>query len=380
MFPQIRALTATLFLGLPLVPAMAAQTNAPAAPSTKMSIETIASGLDHPWSLQFLPDGRPLVTERSGRLRIVGENGRLSPPVAGVPKVHARGQGGLLDLALAPDFAQSGTLYLSFAEPREGGKSGTSVAKARLVLNADGGRLENLNVIFRQEPAWKSGYHFGSRIVFAPDGSLYITSGDRNYARDEAQNPANHIGKVIHITPDGEPAAGNPKRDGWNALVWSTGHRNIQGAALNPETGELWTVEHGPRGGDELNRPEAGKNYGWPVISYGREYSGAKIGEGTAKPGLEQPVYYWDPSIAVSGLTFYTAGLFPGWKGNLLVGGLNGAHLQRLILDGATVVAHERLLEDRGSRIRDVRQGPDGAVWVLTDSGEGELLRLSPAP
>ncbi len=359
--------------------ARAEQTNAPAAKSTPIAIDTVAEGLEHPWGLAFLPDGRFLVTERPGRLRVVTREGALSEPVAGVPAVAAEGQGGLLDVALAPDFAESGVVFLSYAEQRDGSKNGTSVARAKLVLDeAGGGRLTDLAVIFRQAPAWKSTYHFGSRLVFARDGSLFVTTGERNHAREEAQNPANHLGKVIHILPDGAPAPDNPRLEGWDPKVWSIGHRNIQGAALDPVTGALWTAEHGARGGDELNHPEAGKNYGWPVITYGRDYSGAKIGEGTAKAGLEQPVYYWDPSIAVSGLTFYTGELFPDWKGNLFVGGLNGAQLQRLVLLDGKVVAHEKMLADLGERIRDVRQGPDGALWVLTDSANGKLLRLTP--
>jgi glucose/arabinose dehydrogenase len=356
----------------------AEQTNAPAAKPTPITVETVASGLENPWGLAFLPDGRLLVTERPGRLRVVTREGAISEPIAGVPAVAAQGQGGLLDVALAPDFAESGVIFLSYAEQRDGSKNGTSVARAKLVLDEAGGRLTDLSVIFRQAPAWKSTYHFGSRLVFARDGSLFVTTGERNHAREEAQNPANHLGKVIHIMPDGTPAPDNPKLEGWDPKVWSIGHRNIQGAALDPVTGALWTAEHGARGGDELNHPEAGKNYGWPVITYGRDYSGAKIGEGTAKAGLEQPVYYWDPSIAVSGLTFYTGDLFPDWKGNIFVGGLNGAQLQRLVLLDGKVVAHEKMLADLGERIRDVRQGPDGALWVLTDSGDGKLLRLMP--
>jgi glucose/arabinose dehydrogenase len=312
-------------------------------------------------------------------MRLVGKDGKLFEPVAGIPKLVAEGQGGLLDVALAPDFASSGQIYFSYAEPREGGKNGTSVARAKLVLEGAEGRLEDVTVIFRQEPAWKSTYHFGSRLVFDREGSLFITTGERNHARTEAQNASNHIGKVIHITSDGAPAAGNPKREGWDPKVWSIGHRNIQGAALDPGTGKLWTVEHGARGGDELNRPESGKNYGWPIITYGRDYSGLKIGEGTAKEGMEQPVYYWDPSIAVSGLAFYTGDLFPDWKGNIFVGGLNGAQLERLVLEDEKVVAHEKLLGDLGERIRDVRQGPDGALWLLTDDVNGKVMRLVPA-
>jgi glucose/arabinose dehydrogenase len=361
------------------VPAVAEQTNAPQAEKTAVKTEIVARGLANPWGLQFLPDGRYLVTEKPGRLRIVGKDGKISEPIAGVPEVAAQGQGGLLDVALAPDFAESGKLFFAFSEPRGGEKNGTSVARAKLVLDGDGGRLEDVTVIFRQEPAFKSSFHFGSRIVINPDGTLFVTTGERNFLRAEAQNPANHIGKVIRITADGAPAPDNPKREGWDAKVWSIGHRNIQGAILDPATGKLWTVEHGARGGDEINHPEAGKNYGWPIITYGIDYSGAKIGEGTSKAGMEQPVYYWDPSIAVSGLTFYTGDLFPKWKGNLLVGSLKGTHMQRLVMKDGEVVAHERLLSDLDERIRDVRQGPDGAVYVLTDELKGALVRVTPA-
>jgi len=366
-------------VSLVVTPAGAEQTNAPAAKPASVRTETVAQGLEHPWGLAFLPDGRLLVTERPGRMRLVTKNGKLSAPIAGLPEIAVLGQGGLLDVALGPDFATSGAIYLSYAEPREAGKNGTSVARAKLVLEGDGGKLEDVAVIFRQEPAIKSTYHFGSRLVFARDGSLFITTGERNFARNEAQNPANHLGKVIHVMPDGAPAPDNPKLAGWDPKVWSIGHRNIQGAALDPDTGQLWTVEHGARGGDELNHPQAGKNYGWPLITYGRDYTGARIGEGTGKEGLEQPVYYWDPSIAVSGLAFYTADLIPEWKGNLFVGGLAGAHLERLVLEGEVVVAHEKLLTDLGERIRDVRQGPDGALWLLTDEKNGKVLRLVPS-
>jgi len=375
------ALRLLVLAGAALSPgaAGAAQTNAPPAPATNIKVETVAKGLEHPWGMQFLPDGRLLVTERPGRMRLVTQGGKLSEPLAGIPEVAAEGQGGLLDVELAPDFAVSGLIYFSFSEPRGDGKNGTSVARAKLILEGGAGRLEDVAVIFRQEPAWKSTYHFGSRLVFDRDGSLFVTTGERNHGRAEAQNAANHIGKVIHITPDGAPAAGNPKRDGWDPKVWSIGHRNMQGAALNPATGKLWTVEHGARGGDELNHPEPGKNYGWPIITYGRDYTGLKIGEGPAKEGMEQPVYYWDPSIAVSGLAFYTGDLFAGWKGNAFVGGLRGTQLERLVLEGEKVVAHEKLLGDLGARIRDVRQGPDGALWILTDDAAGKVLRIVPA-
>ena len=371
-------LGAALFLAA--APAAAVIRDAPVAKSGPVSVARFAKGLVHPWRLAFLPDGRLLVTERPGRIREVGKDGQLSNPIAGVPKVHAERQGGLLDVVLAPDFAKSGTIFFSYAEPREGGKNGTSVARARLVLEGNGGRLENLEVIFRQEPSYDSDNHFGSRLVFDREGMLFVTLGDRFELMKEAQNPANHIGKIVRITPDGAPAPGNPNLPGWDPKVWSIGHRNIQGAALNPQTGQLWEVEHGPRGGDELDIALPGRNYGWPVIGYGRHYSGAKIGVGTEKDGMEQPVYYWDPSIAVSGLAFYTGDLFPAWKGNLFTGALAGEHLHRLVLEGEKVVAHEKLLADLGERerIRDVRQGPDGALWLLTDSPNGKVLRVTP--
>ena len=359
-------------------PAAAVITDAPApAKPSKIKVETFASGLEHPWGMQFLPDGRLLVTERPGRMRIVTKDGRLSPPLAGVPEVAAVGQGGLLDVLLAPDFEKSHIIYFSYGEPRDEGKNGTSVARANLVFEGDGGKLEDVKVIFRQEPAAKSGHHFGSRLVWAKDGTLFVTTGERNILRDQSQNPANDIGKVIRINADGTIPADNPKLEGWAPEVWSIGHRNMQGAALRPETGTLYVVEHGAQGGDELNHPEAGKNYGWPVITYGIDYSGAKIGEGSEKAGMEPAVYYWVPSIATSGLAFYTGNLFPDWKGNAFVGGLAGTQVQRLVLEGNEVVAAETLLQDQGKRIRDVRQGPDGALWLLTDDS-GEVLRITP--
>ena len=353
--------------------------SAPPAKPTKVSVESVAKGLENPWGMQFLPDGRLLVTERPGRMRIVSKDGTLSEPIAGVPEVAAYGQGGLLDVLLAPDFDKTGTIYFSYGEPREGDKNATSVARAKLVQEGDGGRLEDVEVIFRQEPSMKSKFHFGSRLVWAPDGTLFITTGDRNHLKDEAQNPANTIGKVIRINPDGSIPDDNPRLEGWAPEVWSIGHRNIQGAAIRPETGQLYTNEHGPRGGDELNLTEKGKNYGWPVITYGINYDGTIITDLTEKEGMEQPVYYWVPSIATSGLAFYDGDLFPEWKGNAFVGGLGAERLERLVLDGDKVIAAEVLLNGRGDRIRDVRQGPDGALWLLTDHKNGEVLRVVPA-
>jgi glucose/arabinose dehydrogenase len=341
-------------------------------------VETVARGLENPWGLAFLPDGRMMVTEKTGRLRIVAGDGTLSQPLGGLPRLAARGQGGLLDVVPDPRFAENGLVYLSFSEPRDRG-AGTSVARGR--LNAAGTGLEAVEVIFRQEPAHTGGNHFGSRLVFDRDGMLFVTLGDRYDLRDEAQNPSNHIGKVVRIRPEGGAAPGNPflNAEGKRPEIWSIGHRNIQGAALNPATGELWTAEHGARGGDEVNVPRRGLNYGWPVITYGVDYSGARIGEGQRKPGLEQPVHYWDPSIAPSGMAFYTGDKFSTWRGSALVGALAGSLLARLELDGDRVVREERILANLGERIRDVRQGPDGYVYLLTDAPQGRVLRLRPA-
>lgn len=342
----------------------------------ELVVETVASGLEHPWGLAFLPDGRMLVTERPGRLRLVSAAGEISRPIAGVPSVMARGQGGLLDVALDPQFAHNRQIYLSFAEPRANG-NGTSVARGR--LNAGGTALEGMSVIFRQMPTINSNMHFGSRLVFDRTGALFVTVGDRFSQRDQAQNPGNHLGKVLRISPEGKAAAGNPKKEGWQPEIWSIGHRNVQGATLHPETGQLWTAEHGARGGDEINTPKAGLNYGWPVITYGIDYSGAKIGEGTSKPGMEQPLFYWDPSIAPSGATFYTGQIWPAWKNSLFVGALAGQMLIRLSTQGETVTGEERLLTTLSERIRDVGQGPDGYLYLLSDDANGKILRVRPA-
>jgi glucose/arabinose dehydrogenase len=377
----MRSRTALALAALLIVPqASSAQTtNAPKQVTTRpIAVETVARGLANPWGLAFLPDGRLLVTERPGRMRIIGGDGRLSAPLAGVPPVAARGQGGLLDVVLSPDFPSSSLVFFSYAEPREAGRNATAVARARLVTGGDGGRLEDVKVIFRQQPSYASSNHFGSRVVFARDGSLFVTLGERFAARDQAQDPSNHLGKLVRITVDGRPHPDNPKRDEWLPEIWSIGHRNVQGAALHPGTGRLWTIEHGARGGDEVNIPQAGRNYGWPVISYGRNYDLTKIGVGTHKEGLEQPVYYWDPSIAPSGAAFYTGEAFPEWKGNLFVGALAGQALHRLVLEGEKVVGEEALLRDLHERIRDVRMGPDGMLWLLTDSSDGRVLRVVP--
>jgi len=340
-----------------------------------VAVVTVAEGLEQPWGLAFLPDGRMLVTEKEGRLRLVAPDGTLSEPLAGVPEVYDNGQGGLLDVALDPDFAANQLVYLSFAEPGgEGG--GTAVARGKL----GAGRLDHVEVIWRQQPKLDSGHHFGSRLVFLKDGTLIVTLGDRN-RRQYIPDMKAQIGKLVRINRDGSIPQDNPfvGNADYSPDIYSLGHRNVQGATVHPGTGELWTVEHGARGGDEINTPKPGKNYGWPVISYGREYSGEKIGEGTSKPGLEQPVYYWDPSIAPSGMTFYTGDRFPAWKGNLFVGALKFQLLARLEVEGNRIVREERLLEGMGERIRDVVQGPDGYLYLLTDEDDGRILRLEPA-
>jgi glucose/arabinose dehydrogenase len=348
----------------------------PASTSGVVRAETVASGLEHPWGLAFLPDGRMLVTERPGRLRLVTASGQVSEPLSGVPEVAARGQGGLLDVAVDPAFAQNRYVYLTFSEPGENGTAGTAVARGRL----GDGRLEDVRVLYRQTPKVRSGSHFGSRIVFGGDGTMFITAGDRGNQRPLVQDLSTGVGKIVRINTDGSIPRDNPfvNREGAVPAIWSYGHRNLQGATLHPETGRLWTVEHGARGGDELNQPQAGRNYGWPVITYGVDYSGAKIGEGTAKPGMEQPVYYWDPVIAPSGLTFYTGNRYPGWQGDLLVGSMSPGALVRLDMENGRVVREERYLGDLGARIRDVVQGPDGYVYLLTDSPRGQLLRVEP--
>jgi glucose/arabinose dehydrogenase len=339
-----------------------------------VTAETVASELEYPWALAFLPDGRILVTERPGRLRIVAPSGRVSEPLGGVPKVQAAGQGGLLDVAVDPKFSENRLVYLSYAEPGVGG-AGTAVARGRL----GEGELDQVQVIYRQQPKVQGGGHFGSRLVFAQDGTLFITQGDRQGYREQAQNLGSGLGKLIRINPDGSIPRDNPfvGRSDARPEIYSYGHRSMQAAALHPETGQLWTVEHGARGGDELNHPEKGKNYGWPVITYGRDYSGAKIGEGTAKAGMEQPVYYWDPVIAPSGAAWYTGDRYPGWKGSLFVGSMQPGALVRLTVDSGRVTREERYLPDVG-RVRDVQQGPDGLLYLVTDERDGRLLRVVP--
>jgi len=370
-------LIACLTAGLPsAVKAQAPRSPTPASIKGALDVQTITKGLEHPWGLAFLPDKRMLVTERPGRLRVVGPDGRLSEPLTGVPQVYASGQGGLLDVALSPTFDKDRLVYLSFAESGEGG-AGTAVGRGQL---GDRG-LEKTQVIWRQQPKVSGSNHWGSRIVFRPDGTLFVTLGDRFNYSQQAQDLSTTIGKIVRINPDGSAPRDNPfvNRAGARPEIWSYGHRNVQAAALHPETGQLWTVEHGARGGDELNHPEAGKNYGWPVISYGVHYSFLKIGEGTAKQGMEQPVYYWDPVIAPSGMIFYTADLFAEWKNNILIGSLTPGLLDRLIMKNGKVGTEQRYLGDLGERIRNVRQAPDGSIYLLTDARNGQVLRVTPA-
>ena len=334
----------------------------------------LVEGLDHPWSLAFLPDGRMLVTERRGRLYLLSP-GFERTSIEGVPRVAARGQGGLLDVALHPRFSENSLVYLSYAGPGEGGAS-TELARARL----SGARLEDLQVLFRQQPKTTGDIHFGGRIVFDRAGFLYLTLGERGQMQ-RAQQPGNHHGSVIRLHDDGRVPQDNPfvGRPDWKPEKYDLGHRNMQGAALHPQTGLLWTHEHGPQGGDEINVIRAGTNYGWPVITYGVNYgTGTRIGEGTHKEGMAQPLYYWVPSIAPSGMAFYTGARFPRWQGNLFVGALRGEILVRLVLDGEKVVKEERLLKDVLGRIRDVRNGPDGFIYLLTDESPGMLARLEP--
>jgi glucose/arabinose dehydrogenase len=360
-------------------PAFAGQTRAPAVSSgVKLKVERVADGIDEPWGVALLPEGDLLVTARTGKLWRVSPTGQKSE-VAGPPEVDNRGQGGLLDISLAPDFATSRGVYICFAEPRGSNTNGTSLARG--TLSADGSRLEGVSVIFRQTPAWASTNHYGCNIEWPGDGNLFLVMGERSSPepRKLSQDLGAHLGKVVRLTPDGKAAPGNPfiGRAGALPEIWSYGHRNMQGAAIDPQTGKLWTIEHGPRGGDELNAPEAGKNYGWPVISYGIEYVGGPIGEGvTARDGMEQPVYYWDPVIAPGDMTFYTGDLFP-WKGDLLIAGLRGM-LVRLEIENGRVTGEEHLLNTEG-RLRDVTQAADGSLWVVTDEPNGKVLKVTPA-
>ncbi len=359
-------------------PAFAGQTRAPGVRTeTAMAHSVVASGLEHPWGLALLPDGRWLVTERPGRLRVITAGGAVGEPVAGLPAVDARGQGGLLDVAVGPTFGQDRMIYWSYSEAREGGNA-TSVARGR--LSDDGTRVEDVQVIFRALPAYDGDKHFGSSLAFDGQGHLFITLGERSDApmRPQAQDLGSHMGKTIRINADGSVPRDNPfvGRAGALPEIWSLGHRNVQGIAVSGD--RVWTVEHGTRGGDEVNLDRAGLNYGWPDVAYGVEYRGGAINAGvTAREGTEQPVYYWDPVIAPGGMAVYDGAMFPGWRGNLLVAGLKEKHIARLVLEGDRVVGEERLLTGLGERVRDVAVGPDGAVWAVTDEQNGKLVRLA---
>lgn len=358
-----------------------------AADAPDVEAKAVASGLENPWALAFLPDGRFLVTEKPGRMRIVEADGRLLAPLAGLPQIAAGGQGGLLDVQLDSDFARNRTLYFCFSEPGADGNAATnSTALARAQLSADATRLEGVKVIFSQKPKYASRLHFGCRIVERqvdgkPDGTLFLALGERSTAKEESQNLRSHFGKVVRVGKDGSVPADNPLRQRTDALpeIWSWGHRNPQGAALGPD-GQLWVHEHGPQGGDEINRPVAGKNYGWPVITYGENYGGGAIGKGiTSQEGMEQPLHYWVPSIAPSGMAFITSDRYgTAWKGQMVVGALKSRMLERLAVQDGRVTARHLLLPKLGQRVRDVREGPDGWLYVLTDAGNGQLLRLQP--
>ena len=368
------ALAASMALIL-AAPAFAA---APSSPQPQheadpFKLTTVAKGLVNPWGLALLPDGRYLVTERPGRMRIVAKDGTLGEPLAGVPEVLARGQGGLLDITLSPKFSEDKLVYFSFAEPGEGG-AGTAVARGKLTDKA----LENVQVIWRQTPKVNSPNHWGSRIVFRPDGTLFVTLGDRFNQRPLVQDLSTTVGKLVRINADGSIPKDNPfvNKAGAKGEIWSYGHRSVQAATLDPKTNQIWTVEHGARGGDELNNPQAGKNYGWPVITYGIDYNGSKIGEGTEKEGMEQPAYYWDPVIAPSGAVFYTGDAFPDWKGDLFVGSMQPGGLVRLKLENGKVTKETRYIGNPKQRVRDVQQGSDGLLYIITDSPNGEIIRL----
>ncbi len=368
------ALAALGLLGTAAVPALANQPK----------VAVVAHGLVNPWGLAFLPDGRMLVTERPGRMRLVGTDGRLSPPLPGLPAVAAEGQGGLLDVVTDPRFASNRLVYWSYSETAaDGDGNGTAVARARLDGPPGSERLAEVQVIFRQLPKVASRLHFGSKLVFGNDGRLFITLGDRFSRKDDAQTLDNHLGKIVRIEPDGKVPADNPlvgKPGNPQPEIWSWGHRNVQGAAIHPATGDLWATEHGPQGGDELNLVQPGRNFGWPVITHGRNYGiGTKIGDGTERADVVAPLAHWVPtSIAPSGMAFLTSDRYPGWKGNLFIGALRGQALVRITLDGNKVASQERLLQSQNERIRDVRQGPDGFLYLLTDNADGRVLKVLP--
>ena len=373
---------ATTLFALALACASFAAQSQIATQEHRVRIVTVTAGLANPWSLAFLPDGRMLVTERPGRLRVLAKDGALDPkPVEGLPRVDPQGQGGLLDVAVHPDFARNGWIYWTYAQRDEAGLNGTELARGKLAGNPGNYRVEQAQVLFRMQPKSSTGLHFGARLVFDRKGTLLMTLGDRGEMQ-RAQDLGDHRGKILRLTDDGKPAPGNPFLDDSRARaeIFSFGHRNVQGAALHPKTGELWVAEHGPQGGDELNLVRAGVNYGWPVITYGVNYGiGTKIGEGTSKPGLAQPQKFWVPSPALSGMAFYEGERFPRWRGDVLIGALRGQALIRVRLDGERVAGDEFMLVGALPRVRDVRAGPDGYVYLLTDQPNGALLRLEPA-
>ena len=368
-------------------PAFAGQTDAPEQKlNVAFDVVTVVEGLQNPWSVAFLPGGKMLITERPGRLRVLSTDGKLSAPVTGLPEVAARGQGGLLDVALDPAFAKNGLIYWSFSEPKPNNENNTAVARGKFVDDATAPRVDDVQVIYHQTPSMASPLHFGSRLVFGRDGTLFVTQGDRSITpgRMQAQKLESGLGKIVRINTDGSIPKDNPfvGKEGVRPEIWSFGHRNIQSAVLNPTTGELWEVEHGTRGGDELNISRKGKDYGWPTIAYGIEYQGGAITGGIQQQaGMEQPIYYWDPIIGPSGMTFYSGKLFPQWNGSLFIGGHGTRDLVRLTVNGEKITGEERLLKDlqpKPEAIRDVRTGPDGALYLLTDGAAGRLLKLVP--
>jgi glucose/arabinose dehydrogenase len=372
--------------GASQTPASAGQTDAPERKlGVAFDVVTIVEGLQNAWGMAFLPNGKMLVTERPGRLRVVTADGKMSEPVAGLPAVDARNQGGLLDVALDPNFGSNGLIYWSYSEARDEGMNNTAVARGKFV-DGEAPRVDNVQVIYHQAPSMRSTLHFGSRLVFGRDGTLFVTQGERSITegRMQAQRMDVLIGKIVRLNPDGSIPKDNPfvGKEGVRPEIWSSGHRNIQSAALHPTTGELWEVEHGTRGGDEINIARKGRDYGWPTIAYGIEYRGGPITGGiTAQEGMEQPLYYWDPVIGPSGMAFYTGNLFPAWKGSLFIGGHQTQDLVRVTINGEKVGDEERLLTDlqpARERLRDVRQGPDGAIYLLTDSAKGRMLKIVP--
>lgn len=358
-------------------PAFENQTRAPVLPDLPLQTQIIADGLENPWGMAQLPDGSWLVTERPGRLRLITADGKISDPIGGLPEIDTRDQGGLLDVAIGDDFGTTRQIWWSYAQPREGGKTATAVGTG--TLSGDASAIENAQVIWQQQPAWDSTKHYGSRLIFDNQGGLFVTTGERSNpdSRVHAQNAATTIGKVVRIDPQTGAAMGQPGVEGALPEIWSWGHRNIQGATL-AEDGTLWTIEHGPKGGDELNHPQAGQNYGWPVVTYGIDYSGAPIGDGiTQMDGTEQPVYYWDPVIAPGGMTFYHGDLFPEWQGDLLIAGLKSEALVRLEMTDGRVTGEARHMQGIG-RVRDVEVAADGSLMLLTDHTHGAMVRVTP--